>query len=352
MWCFRSPSSRSSSLGCVADEPRLLHRPDDEQRGRGAVVGAARGVLGDAAAELAEGQDRDAVGLAGVGQVLVERGDRVGELVEQGRVGAELVGVGVEAVERGVVDPRAEAGLDDLRDQFQPPRQAEVGVRRLAGVVLVELFEPLARVVGREGAPAEEAEQRVAAGRSSRATRSSASRTSRFGRRRRRAGAGTVRGVVSDGTSVFFALKASGKERAPTCRPGMSPPTSPALRVEGAAEPAGLQGAVLEPGGLPDLHRAEVRAVGVGVADALDDRGLARSRSLAISPIDGVQADLVGDLVDLPRRQPQGPAGLGVAVEPVRHDGVQAVVAAEELDDDEDAVVRLGVDWRPAAELG
>ena len=50
-------------------------------------------------------------------QVGVERRDRVGELGQERLVGAELIGVRVEAVERCVEDPGAKARLDDLRDQ-------------------------------------------------------------------------------------------------------------------------------------------------------------------------------------------------------------------------------------------
>ncbi len=150
----------------------------------------------------------------------MERGDRVGELVQQRRVGAELVGVGVEAVERRVKDPRPEARLDDLRDQLEAAGQAvSSGYFACRPGAFVDLFQPLARLVGRERAPAEEAEQAGRRSRrSSRAIWSSASRRPAARRRCRRAGAGTAPGSRATGTSVRFASQRQGQGRLPTCK--------------------------------------------------------------------------------------------------------------------------------------
>ena len=115
------------------------------------MIGALRRVFLDPAAELAERQQRDAVALAGGGQIVVKGRDRIGELVQQRRMRAELVGVGVKPVERGVEDPGAEVGLDDLRDQLEPPGQAEIGILGPALLLLGELFQPAARLVGGQG---------------------------------------------------------------------------------------------------------------------------------------------------------------------------------------------------------
>ena len=204
----------------VADEAGLGDRSDDEQRRGGAVVGPVRGVLRDPAAELAEGQQRDAVGLAGGGQVVVERGDRIGELGQERRVGAELVGVGVEAVERGVEDPGAEAGLDDLGDQLEPARQAEIRVLRAAGLRLGDLLEPAARLVGRQRAAADEA--RAAGRRSRRSSRASWSRASRSALRSR-SRAGELEPVLLEALErgdlgLLRARSASGSDRLPMCK--------------------------------------------------------------------------------------------------------------------------------------
>ena len=213
----------------------------------------------------------------------------------------ELVGVGVEAVERGVEDPRPEPGLDDLGDQLEPAGQAVVGVLRPVRRWLGDLLEPLAGVVGREGAPPHEPEQGVVrpagrAGRPGRGPRAGAS-----GRSPPASWSRYCSRLSSEGTSVRFDFRASGKARVPTCRAGESLPAGRGRVVEGPAEPAGLERIALEPGRLPDLHRPEVRAVGVGVADPLDHREPPLLEQLGHLPHRGVEADLLGDLVDRPR---------------------------------------------------
>src|SRR5437660_1123837 len=66
-------------------------------------------------------------------------------------------------VERRVEDPRAEPRLDDLGNQLEPTRQAEVRILGAGGLRLRDLLEALARVVGRQRAAPEEPEQRVVA---------------------------------------------------------------------------------------------------------------------------------------------------------------------------------------------
>ena len=131
--------------------------PDDEDRRGRAVIGSLRRVFLNPAAEFAERQDGDAVALAGGRQVVVKRGNRIGELGQERRVRSELVGVGVEAVERCVEDAGAEVGLDDLRDQLETAGQAEIGVLRPVLLFLGELFQPAAGFVGGQRGPADEA---------------------------------------------------------------------------------------------------------------------------------------------------------------------------------------------------
>ena len=76
---------------------------------------------------------------------------------------AELVGVGVEAVERGVEDPRAEVRLDDLGDQLQAAGQAEIGVLGPALLLGRKLFQPAAGLIRGQGRAADESQKRVVA---------------------------------------------------------------------------------------------------------------------------------------------------------------------------------------------
>ena len=104
-------------------------RPDQEAAAGGAVVGPERRVLLDPAAELAEGQQDDPVGLPGGGQVVVERRDRVRQLGQEGGMGGELIGVGVEPAVGDVEQPGTEPRRDQVGDQCQVPRQLAVAVR-------------------------------------------------------------------------------------------------------------------------------------------------------------------------------------------------------------------------------
>ena len=310
---------------------------------------AGRGVLGDARRpnSLKVKTCRHPVGLPGIGRVLVKRGDRIGELIQKRGVRAKLVGVGVEAVDREVVDPRPDAGLDDPGDQFETPGGVEIGIRRSCSPCPCRAVRAScsnrtpARVLRRTNPS-----NGSAAGRSSQATRSRASRTSSgWRRRRRRSGGRYCSRVVSRGPSGLLRLE--GQREGPSADVEARDITADlgGPRVESATEPAGVERLPRIRGArrLPDLHRSEVRTVrGSGSFDPLHDRRLARLDEQPISYLHRrMQADLVAELVNLPRRQPERPAGLRVAVEPVRDDRVQSVVAADELDDDEDAVVRL-----------
>lgn len=113
-----------------------------------------------------------------------------------------------------------------------------------------------------------------------------------------------------------------------------------ALGVEVATEPAVAGGGGV--GGVPDVHGLEVGAVGVGVADALDDGGLAVVEELFERAHLGVEADAVGvgagELEGFVLADADAGAGLVVLGHAVGDDGVEPVVAAGELDDDEDVV--------------
>ena len=104
----------------------------EEHGGGFAVVGAAAVVV-DPVPEFAECHRGHAIELAELLEVVDERGEAVGQLVEQGGVGLQLVGVGVEAAELHVIDSRRHAGGDQLGDQLEVAGQAGL---RVSGLVL------------------------------------------------------------------------------------------------------------------------------------------------------------------------------------------------------------------------
>jgi hypothetical protein len=110
--------------------------------------------------------------------------------------------------------------------------------------------------------------------------------------------------------------------------------------IEGARDPAFVE--VLARGrcGVPDLDRAEVRQVGLRVAEAEQQRQFVllpqrhQRRERRVQPEAGVEPQQVGGRQR--ERRPQRRIGrVGI-----RHDGVQAVVAALQLDQHQHAVGR------------
>jgi len=85
-----------------------------------------------------------------------------------------------------------------------------------------------------------------------------------------------------------------------------------------------------------------VGAVGVGIADALDDGGVAIIVEFLEGGEVGVQADVAVDLEDILGIVAESGAGAVVMVIGVGNDGVEAIIAAGELDDDEDGGVFAG----------
>ena len=112
-----------------------------------------------------------------------------------------------------------------------------------------------------------------------------------------------------------------------------------AARTDGiqvAPDPA-LGAEALGFGGLPDLHGAEVAAIGVGVADALDDGELFAVVQRLHAGHGRVQADVVGQAKYLAVGLCQGGAVPAISVVAVGDDSVEAVVAARQLDDHQGA---------------
>jgi len=105
-----------------------------------------------------------------------------------------------------------------------------------------------------------------------------------------------------------------------------------------AADPAVLQLAIGR-SGLPDIHALEVGAVGLRVADVLDDGDLALLEQLANGSQGGVKAHVIVKLDYIRFGDADGRAHLVIELVGVGHDRVQAVVSAAELADDQDCVV-------------
>jgi hypothetical protein len=112
--------------------------------------------------------------------------------------------------------------------------------------------------------------------------------------------------------------------------------------VEVPADPARARTFDFGLSALPDVHRAEVGAIRVGVADALEDGQLAIFEEVLHRGEVGMKANMVGDFQDGLGVNAEGGALAVVGVVGVGHDGVQAVIAAGELDDDEDLAVCAG----------
>ena len=94
------------------------------------MVGAERGVLFDAAAELAEAECENSVGETGGLQIVEEGLHRAGKFAQQTRVGWKLGGVRVVAGLDGIVDRRGEFGFDELRDGLEATGQLGLRIRR------------------------------------------------------------------------------------------------------------------------------------------------------------------------------------------------------------------------------
>jgi hypothetical protein len=121
------------------------------------------------------------------------------------------------------------------------------------------------------------------------------------------------------------------------CSAGASLTERPQPLVQRAGQPAGPVGVGVQPARVPDGHRLEVRPVRVRITDALHDRQLPLLQELLQAGQGGMQPHAVVDPADLVLRYLQVRAVLAVVIVAVGHDGVQAVVAAVELQDDEHA---------------
>src|SRR5205807_4404406 len=105
--------------------------------------------------------------------------------------------------------------------------------------------------------------------------------------------------------------------------------------VEIASEPTGGAG-FLGVAGHPDVGAAEVGAVVVGVSDGVEDAHQAGVVELLEAGAARVEAEVVGDLQGGVFGDAEAWADAVIVVVSDGDDGVEAVVAAGELDDDQD----------------
>ena len=127
------------------------------------------------------------------------------------------------------------------------------------------------------------------------------------------------------------------------CKAGASPPGAAGPASMARASQPGSSWPGCEPRRLPDGHRLEVRAVRVGITDRLHDRQPALFAELRETAERRMQPDVIVDRLQvLGLERELGPA-LVVDVVAVGDDGVEAVVAPVELDDDEDPSVGIAL---------
>ena len=96
------------------------HLVADDEHGRGrAVVGAAVGVLIHPASKLAEGHHEHALHVALRPHVVHKGLHRIAKVLQQTLLGGNLVGVGVVAALRDVINARGQAAADEFGDELE-----------------------------------------------------------------------------------------------------------------------------------------------------------------------------------------------------------------------------------------
>ena len=241
---------------------------EHESGSAGAVVGAGTVVMGPPA-ELGEHQDRDVVADVVLAEVVQEGVQALGNVLPQLVGHAGLVGVAVEAAVIDVEDAGAEVGHVHLGDALQLLGDGGVGVLNVGGVHHGGLVQDvgafqgvqagLAQIVhhgaatdGRRVHPGEAVQYLVPLFNLGDAGKQAVVVQVVNDRHR---GPGQCQGPEQRGTEadrgehVFFAgVQVAGGAAQPTL----------GSKLDGLA-------------GVPDVHRAEMGARGVGVADAMDD---------------------------------------------------------------------------------
>ena len=111
--------------------------------------------------------------------------------------------------------------------------------------------------------------------------------------------------------------------------------------ADDAAQPA-LGADLFRFAGVPDVHAAEVGAVGRRIADAVDDGDLAGIIEIFDFRDGWIEAEMVVDGQHPVGGDADGGTAIVVTAVSIGNDGVEVVVAAGELDDDEDRILGSG----------
>ena len=138
------------------------------------------------------------------------------------------------------------------------------------------------------------------------------------------------------------------------CREGLGHLTADVDADGGVAAGAGVVEVTTEPavaleflriaGGLPNLGGAEVRAVRIGIANALNYGEMCGIEKVFEPSQPWMKADRVIEFQDLIGREADFGPTLAIVVIGKRHDGVQAVIATGHLENDENSAVLAGSD--------
>ena len=292
MVALRSPSSRSVRLGCSPYEPALHRRarrrtPGPRCRGR-----CRRRRWRPPAGRTPSRPARPRRGRGRCPPSASRNPDTAWSTSrEQALLRAALVGVGVEAAEAHRVDPGRRARLDAARDQSSWARELRPGFARRSRAPVGVVERPC------RTCPTVRCRSAIDA----RPRRPAAAARPRHGCR---APANAVAsGPLGSGEPAQRQRGARRGRRPPAAAAAPAPATRRAAgRAPVASEPAADQPVrrrVAGRGGLPDVHRAEVAAVGLRVADAADDRQRAVVPQLLEARQARVEAEAVAEVEHL-----------------------------------------------------
>ena len=304
------------------------------------MVGAAA-VVFDSPAEFGEHKHGDVVFAPVFAEVVVEVANRARHFVPQLGVADYLAGVGVEAAVLGVEDARPEVGEQRLRHALEALRYRVGGVFD-AGCVLLRGGTQNVRALERVRARLPQKVHHLIA--PLRAAVHLGERLERVlphelvlnvgeqpvglevadGRHGDAADAERARQPATevDGGQDVVAVRIQLARRQP--KPAFAPNVVGQRRV-------------------PYVHRAEVRAVRVRVADAVDHRHLPLVPQPLDRPHAGVEGEAVPDGVNLVEVEPDGLPIVEVEAVVVRRHRVERVVAARQLEYDQRPVVVVAI---------
>jgi len=252
---------------------------------------------------------------------------------------AALVGVGIEAAGREIEHPRADAAVDQLRDRLQARRQLRVRVMHRRGVTARRLRDAGHRVLRDRVARRDEFLVAVRGGRDG---------VHVVVDRRDRARINVADGPIDEAAerAAEGDIRRLHADQCARCRHAERGRDEGGVireMVERVAEPA-ERADILVVRRHPDLGAPEVREVRRRILDALDHRQIARVPDAVQAAEIRMEGERIGDRQHGGGRLADRRAQLGIERVLIGDDGVQAVVAAAELEDDERARRRVGRD--------